>query len=300
MPRHQTEHMVAVFYLPRYPRKLRDCLALILETVAILKGPAARLTVRRKWPHVGPDVPWKSSRDKDRIVIPGLKGASDPALRELTQLPNDVEGVVLEANRGRQNNNETAWSVIYAPQEHDDGAVLDYRLIVSCDASLLRTISPSERRVLMQHLVVAVSQYCNSYYGHIEIGPELDLHAGLDYTTIRSTPLPSLCRRVNRAVWGSDITNRHALARGVYWGNFFGKDLATTLEREGVISRFETSEVDLGRSGKYVVRLQTGAVFLAVSDDVMDWSARDAEISDTVIDVAAWLHCALREARSLA
>lgn len=186
----------------------------------------------------------------------------------------------------------------------------DGTIILTVRSDRIRIVRPEARKALVADLCSTAAEI-DCYYGHIECEVVSESGAGRLYGHAFNGPY--YARPIIRELaWWHPLTSRNNLARGVYWGNYFGREFAAMLDRHGILEQFEnykiwdiTAEKMLDSKSR-VQRYGSGAAFASLTSDPLEssfWASEMAPIvvgchardrDDPYLMLAAWLHCKLR------
>lgn len=190
----------------------------------------------------------------------------------------------------------------------DGTVVLALRTDCVCKSTL-------EARKLLISNMCALAAKLGCYYGYIQCERHTDTLAGDLYARSFGGPF-AMQPIVRELAWWHSLTNRQNLARGVYWGNFFGPSFTQLLDKHGILQQLADYQVRnrpedvLVPGDQQVQRFANGSSFFSLTDDVLhssSWlddhpeiaSERDESMvacnrNDPYLMLASWLHCKLR------
>ncbi len=158
---------------------------------------------------------------------------------------------------------------------------------------LQEATSPGQPRDFIDQVVGIIAEARVAFSGHVETiypfeSPQMMLYTSLNFGKMMFP------RFVDRVLWWSDSPKREECARvrGVYWGNWYSKEVLATLDPTGeFVDWFETIGSEDWEAP--VTRYPDGSAFLTITDIPHAWEMGNPRTDEMIIR----LHRQLRDAR---
>ncbi len=198
------------------------------------------------------------------------------------------------AEREEDKTRNVLWQLYAMPRTTEYMRDLDPTVSFAVEQELLWSATPrGQTREFIEQFVGIIADAGVAFSGHVETmypyeSPQMLLYTDHDFGNMMFP------RFVDRVLWWSDSPKRDGSARvrGVYWGNWYSKEVLATLDPTGEFvdwfQEFGSQSVEAP-----VTRYPDGSAFLTITDMPHAWEHGNPRTDEMIIR----LHRQLRDAR---